>query len=308
VFTIKRELSFIKHRKLFYAISLAVIIVGIGVGFIRGFNFGIDFTGGTMLHIDMGREVPVSEFRDILKTNGIEDADIVHAGETNNEVIIRTVKALDTAAREKLLGSIFDKFDLPESAALSVEHFGPSVGDMLKANAMKAVLIASLGMLIYVIVRFEWKFGVAAVVAILHDVLIMISFYGMFHIPINNPFIAAVLTLVGYSINDTIVVFDRIRENLNIIKKSRLEELIDTSINQTLVRSIMTSVTTVVAIIPLYILGGQTIKEFTLPLIIGIIAGAASSICIASPVYYELCQATGGPKYKGARSKRKSKE
>lgn len=308
MFTINRKLSFIKHRKIFYIISLAVIILGIGVGFIRGFNFGIDFTGGTMMHIDMGREVPVSEFKDILKENGIEDADIVHAGETNNEVIIRTVKAMDTAAREKLLGGIYDKFDLTEGAALNIEQFGPSVGDMLKANAMKAVLIAGLGMLVYVIIRFEWKFGVAAVVAILHDVLVMISFYGLFSIPINNPFIAAVLTLVGYSINDTIVVFDRIRENLNLMKKSRLEELIDASINQTLVRSLMTSVTTIIAIIPLYILGGQTIKEFTLPLIIGIIAGATSSICIASPVYYQLCQATGGPKYRAGKSKRKNKD
>jgi len=308
VFTINRKFSFIKHRKIFYIISLTVIILGIGVGFIRGFNFGIDFTGGTMLHIDMGREVPVSEFKGILRENGIEDADIVHAGEANSEVIIRTVKALDTAAREKLLGSIYDKFDLPESAALNIEQFGPSVGDMLKANAIKAVLIAGLGMLIYVIIRFEWKFGVAAVVAILHDVLVMIAFYGLFRIPINNPFIAAVLTLVGYSINDTIVVFDRIRENLNLMKKSRLEELIDTSINQTLARSLMTSVTTIVAIIPLYILGGQTIKEFTLPLIIGIIAGTTSSICVASPVYYQLCQATGGPKYKAGKSKRKNKD
>ena len=157
-------------------------------------------------------------------------------------------------------------------------------------------------MLIYVIIRFEWKFGVAAIASIIHDVLVMIAFYGLFHVTINNPFIAAVLTIVGYSINDTIVIFDRIRENLGLMKKNKLEELIDTSINQTLVRSLMTSVTTIVAIIPLFILGGDTIRQFTLPLIVGIIAGAASSIFIASPIYYQLCIIKEGSKYKPKKS------
>lgn len=302
MFAIKRQFSFIKYRKFYYIISISLIILGIAVGLIRGFNFGIDFTGGTMIHINMGREVAVGELNRVLKANDI-DADIVHAGNANEEVIIKTVQALDTDARDKVLNAIFNQFDLKDSSVLTIEQFGPSVGDMLKQNAIKAVIIAGVGMLIYIIIRFEWKFGVAAIIAVIHDVLLMISFYGLFHITVNNPFIAAVLTLVGYSINDTIVVFDRIRENLNLMKKNKLEELIDTSINQTLVRSILTSVTTVVAIIPLFILGGETIRSFTLPLIIGILAGATSSIFIASPVYYELCQAVGGPKYKVKKSK-----
>ncbi len=304
MFQIKRELSFIKHRKLFYIISICIIIFGMGVGFIRGFNYGIDFTGGTMLQIDMGKEVSVAEINEVLKTNEI-DADIVHAGEANKEVIIKTIQSLDTDAREKLLGNLFEKFDLTKDSVLAVEQFGPSIGDLLKKNAVKAVVVAGIGMLIYIIIRFEWKFGVAAITAVLHDVLIMIAFYGLFNIPINSPFIAAVLTLVGYSINDTIVVFDRIRENLNLMKKNKLEELIDTSINQTLVRSLMTSITTILAIIPLFILGGQTIREFTLPLMVGIISGAASSIVIASPVYYQLCQLTGGSRYKAKKSRNK---
>lgn len=304
MFTLK-QFSFIKYRKIFYLISVGLILLGLCVGLIRGFNFGIDFTGGTMLQLDMGGEVSVSQLDNVLKANGIE-ADIVHAGNENEQVIIRTVQALDTAAREKVLGEIFEEFDLTDASVLTIEQFGPSVGDMLKKNAVKALIIAGIGMLIYIIVRFEWKFGIAAIISVIHDILIMIAFYGLFSIPINNPFIAALLTLVGYSINDTIVVFDRIRENLNLMKKNKLEELIDTSINQTLVRSLMTSVTTVLAIIPLFILGGQTIRDFTLPLIIGIIAGAASSIFIASPVYYELCQVSGGPKYKAKKSKSKS--
>ena len=304
MFKIERQLSFIKHRKIFYIISICIIVLGIGTGFIRGFNFGIDFTGGTMMQIDMGKEVSVAEIDKVLKANGIHDADIVHAGDANKEVIIRTTQSLDTDAREKVLSGVFKEFNLTEDSVLTIEQFGPSIGEMLKTNAFKAVIIAGIGMLLYIIIRFEWKFGVSAIIAVIHDVLIMLAFFGLFNIPINSPFIAAVLTLVGYSINDTIVVFDRIRENLNFMKKSKLEELIDTSINQTLVRSIMTSLTTILAIMPLYILGGQTIREFTLPLIVGITAGTTSSIFIASPIYFQLCQVTGGPKYRAKRSKK----
>lgn len=304
MFDIKRQFSFMKYRRIYYIVAVAIILIGLVAGFVQGFNYGIDFTGGTMFQLDMKREVPVDDIYKVLDDNHIE-AEVVHAGEKNEEIIIKTTQAMDTAARETLLNNIFTVFDLTDESVLSVEQFGPSVGDMLKKNAVKAVLIASIGMMIYIIIRFEWKFGVAAVSAIFHDVLVMLAFYGLFQIPINNPFIAAVLTIVGYSINDTIVIFDRIRENLGIMKQNKLEELIDASINQTLVRSLMTSVSTIVAIIPLYILGGETIKQFTLPLIVGIVAGAGSSIFIASPIYYQLCLATKGTKYKGKKSKSK---
>lgn len=304
MFEKKWSFSFIKYRKIYYILTITILILGIGVGFIRGFNFGIDFTGGTMFQIDMGREVSVGELSKVLKANNV-DAEIVHAGNDNKEVIIRTTQAMDTAAREKLLNNIFTEFDINDDSVLEIQQFGPSVGDILKVNAVKAVIIASICMLIYIIIRFEWKFGVSAIVSVLHDVLMLIAFYGLFNIPINNPFIAAILTVVGYSINDTIVVFDRIRENLGIMKKSKLDELIDLSINQTLVRSLMTSLTTLLAILPLLILGGESIRQFALPLMVGIIAGTASSIYIASPIYYQLCQATGGPKYKAKKSKSK---
>jgi len=304
MFNNRLNFSFIKYRRIYYIVTIAILVLGLGVGFIRGFNFGIDFTGGTMFQIDMGKEVSVIELSKALKENKV-DADIVHAGKENEEVIIRTTQAMDTAAREKLLDNIFEEFNLTDDSVLSIEQFGPSVGEILKVNAVKAVLIASICMLIYIIIRFEWKFGVAAIAAVIHDVLMLIAFYGLFNMPINNPFIAAVLTVVGYSINDTIVVFDRIRENLNIMKKSKLEELIDISINQTLVRSLMTSLTTLLAIIPLLALGGESIRQFAIPLMVGITAGTASSIFIASPIYYQLCQGTGGPKYKAKKSKSK---
>lgn len=304
MFDIKHQFTFMKYKNIYYIISIVIIILGIGVGMFRGFNYGIDFTGGTMLQLEMGRQVSTVELTEVLKDNGV-DADIVTAGKDNTQVIIRTTQALDTDAREKLLNNVFEKYDLTDKSVLTVEQFGPSVGDMLKKNAVKAVLIASVCMLIYISIRFEWKFGLSSIIAVFHDVLILIAFYGFFHMPINNPFIAAVLTIVGYSIMDTIVIFDRVRENLDIMKKSKLEELIDHSINQTLVRSLMTSVGTIAAIIPLLILGGETIRQFTLPLVIGIVAGTCSSIFIASPIYYQFCIATGGTKYK---AKKKSKK
>jgi SecD/SecF fusion protein len=304
MFDIKRQFAFMKYKHIYYIVSVAIIVLGMGIGMVRGFNYGIDFTGGTMMQLDMGKTVTtedVGQLQNLLEKDGIE-ADIVQAGKENHEVIIRTVQALDTAAREQVLGDIFEKFGLTDKSVLTIEQFGPSVGDMLKKNAVKAVLISSIGMLIYITIRFEWKLGLASILAVLHDVLILIAFYGAFHMTINNPFIAAVLTIVGYSIMDTIVIFDRVRENLGFMKKSKLEELIDHSINQTLGRSLMTSVGTIAAIIPLCILGGETIRHFTLPLIIGIVAGTGSSIFIASPLYYEICRLTSGTKYKGKKS------
>jgi preprotein translocase SecF subunit len=251
-----------------------------------------------MLQLDMGKTVSVGEVQDVLQSNDI-DATVVHAGENNNEVIIKTTQALDNADRQKLLKDFNKKFGIDQNDVLAAEQFSASVGDLLKSNAIKAVIIATICMLIYIIIRFEWKFGVAAIISLIHDVLIVIAFYGLFRIPINNPFIAGILIVVGYSINDTIVVFDRIRENLKLMKKKHLDELIDKSINQTLIRSLMTSITTTIAIIPLFVLGGSTIRDFTLPLIIGIIAGAVSSITIASPLYYQIDKLVNKPKYRG---------
>jgi len=299
MFAIKKELSFIKHRKIFYIISLVLIIVGIGTGLIRGFNFGIDFTGGTRIQFDMGREVSIEEVQSVLDANNIE-AEVQHAGENNDQVVLKTVQALDNDARTKFYEDMFSTFDLNKDSVANAQLIGPSVGELLKKNAIKAVLIASICMLIYIIIRFEWKFGVASIIALLHDVLMLIAFYGLFHVSINNPFIAGMLIVVGYSINDTIVVFDRIRENLKLMRKKQLEELVDKSINQTLVRSLMTSITTILVIIPLYIICGDTIREFALPLIVGITAGAYSSIAIASPLYYDLTKLTEKKsKYKG---------
>lgn len=297
-----KPLVIIKNRKIFYIISAVLIVVGLGVGAVRGFNFGMDFTGGSMIQIDMEKEVTVEEVKELTQANGIK-ADVLHAGEGNKEIIIRTQQALQSEERDKLYQDIFTKFSLDNSNILQTEVFGPSVGDILRKNAIRATLLAAAGILIYIAIRFEWRFGVAAVIALFHDVLLMIAFYGLFNIPINTPFIASMLIIFGYSVSDTVVIFDRIRENRRLTPKARPVELIDTSINQTVIRSLATSLTTLLAILALFIMGASSIKEFTMPLLIGIIAGAASSIFIASPLWYELMRLTKKSKYKGKEAK-----
>ncbi|MFV0517591.1 MAG: protein translocase subunit SecD [Aminipila sp.] len=303
-YALKKQFNVIKHRKIYYIVTIAILVIGLAIGGIRGYNYGIDFTGGTMMQFDMGKQVEISQVEKSLDAVGFKAQDIVYSGENNSEIIVRTITSLDNEDRNNVISQLNKDFGITEKNVLSVEQFGPSVGKELRNNALKSILIASLGMLIYIIFRFEWKFGVAAISGVAHDVLMVIAFYGIFHVTINNPFIAGILTVVGYSINDTIVIFDRIRENLGIMKKNKTEELIDISINQTLTRSIMTSFTTVVVMIPMYIFTTSSIREFILPLMVGVIVGCLSSVFVCSPIYYELCQVTGGPKYKGKVSKK----
>lgn len=305
-FAFKKDFEFIKHKNKFYIFSVAIILIGLLLGMVRGMNYGIDFTGGTMLQINMGTHVSEEDVNDVLKTQNIDDAQIIYAGENGEQIIIRTINFLDNDERGVVIDALQDEFGFDDNDVLSSEQFSPSVGTELQKNAVLAVLIASIGMLIYIIIRFEWKFGVASLVGVFHDVFMVIAFYSIFHITINNPFIAGILTVVGYSINDTIVIFDRVRENLTFMKKSHTEELINKSINQTLARSLMTSITTLIVMIPLYILTSSAIRAFTVPLMIGIIVGCMSSITVCSPVYYDLCKLTGGTKYRAKKSKKKN--
>ncbi|MDR0596253.1 MAG: protein translocase subunit SecD [Clostridiales Family XIII bacterium] len=295
---LRHKFQIIKFRKIFYIVTIAVLVIGISVGLYHGRdnqnikfgNEGIDFSGGTRLQISMEKQVPDSDIKKALAKNGIDDGEVVRYSDDSGEgVIIKTTKALDSDERAKFLDGFLKEYSLGEDSVKSFELFGPSIGRMLTDKAIQAVLWAALFMLIYISVRFRWRFGVASIIAVFHDVAILFAMYGLFNITVNNPFIAAVLTVVGYSINDTIVIFDRIRENFGTLSgRMPLPDLIDKSVNQTLVRSLMTVTSTVIVIVPLIIFGGDTIREFTVPLLIGILAGACSSIFIASPVYYEL--------------------
>ena len=308
-FQIKRDLHFIKHRKIFYIVTVAIMVVGLAFGVVRGLNYGIDFTGGTMIQVDMGKQVAVSDVEKSIEKYNL-DPEIIYSGENNQEIVIRTMEALNSDERTEVLDTLKADFEITDDDVIAQELFGPSVGKELRNNAILAILLSALCMLIYIRIRFsEWKFGGAALLGVLNDVLLVVAFYAIFHVQVNNPFIAGILTVVGYSINDTIVVFDRIRENLRYSRKGGTEELIDRSITQTLGRSLMTSFTTLIVMVPLMILTGEAVREFTLPLMVGVLAGACSSITICSPLYYEFSKRARkrGPK-NGAKKKEEKKK
>jgi len=219
------------------------------------------------------------------------EATVTHAGPNRDQVIVRTKVTLDNAKRAEIIKAFSDKYVI-EPKNIAFETIGPTVGKELSTQAIIAVLLAFAGIMVYVSFRFEWKFGLAALVALFHDTAMMVATYAVFQIPVNSTFIAALLTIIGYSINDTIVIFDRIRENLKHEhgRKTDYDKLVNESVTQTLARSINTSITTLLTILALYFLGVPAIKEFAFPMIVGIVSGCYSTIFIASPVWVILRQ------------------
>lgn len=284
-------MKIVEKRRTWFFISIAIIVVGLIMAFVNGgLNLDIEFTGGTMMHV---------EFND----QAVEDADIsaiidetlgakaagadVQAIKNENQVIIKT-KELTTDERVKLMEGLANKYGIdPVNDLLSHSNISGTISTELQRDAILAVLVAALIMLIYISIRFhDITTGVSAIAALLHDVLVVLAIYAIFRIPVNNSFIAAMLTIVGYSINDTIVVFDRIRENQKTMRRGHYADLVDRSINQTLARSINTSLTTVVMVALLYFLGVPAIRDFAFPLMMGILSGTYSSIFIASPIWF----------------------
>ena len=276
----------VKRTKIWFTISLSIIVLGMGFLCFRGLNFGIDFTGGTILNINMNKQIS-NEDKKQMDELLVKYTKKYSLREVNNkkefEIIIQS-GALEDAKINEVKTKIKTDFKLGDKYLLSEDNIKGSVGKELTKNAWMALFSAAIVMLIYIGIRFEIDFGVAAMVALVHDILITISVYAILGIKVNSPFIAAILTIVGYSINDTIVIFDRIRENKKKLGKIKVEELVDISINQTMKRSIYTSLSTLITIIALVILV-PSIREFTVPLIIGISVGTCSSIFIASPVW-----------------------
>ena len=302
---IHREFNFLGKRKIFYCVSGAVIVIGLVFLFARGLNYGIDFTGGTMIQMDMGKKVSITEIKDTLKSYDL-DEEIVYAGEKNDQIIIRTTKALNNEKRADVQNTLIKKYKLNKKSVVSSEEFGASIGQEIRTNAIRSILIAAIGMLLYIILRFKsWKFGVAAVSGLAHDVLVLIGVYTVFRITVNNPFIAAILTIVGYSINDTIVIFDRVRENLRLMRGKPTAEILNRSINQTLDRSVMTSMTTLIAIVPLLIMVSSQLMQFVLPLMVGVAVGTYSSIFFCSPVFFELNRREEQSRYLAQQKSRK---
>ncbi|MCX7695154.1 MAG: protein translocase subunit SecF [Caloramator sp.] len=278
-------LKVIERTKIWFSISLSIIIVGMLMWTFKGLNLGIDFKGGTVVTIKMDKEPDNSALEEIRKISAKYDSSAQVQKVGTDEVTIRG-NAISDEQIPKLYKEIKDKFNLKEEKPRYTDRIGPSIGKELRRNAIYSSLVAVALMLIYISLRFEFKFGVAAVIALVHDVLITIAVYVFLQIPVNSSFVAAILTVLGYSINDTIVVFDRIRENSKKGIFNNRKELVNGSVTQTLTRSINTVLTTLFTITALYIFGVSSIKEFALPLIVGILSGTYSSIFIASPIWY----------------------
>lgn len=293
------NIKFAENLKIWSIISTSVIIIGLVFAMVSGVNLGIDFTGGTMMHFEMDQIVEVDAIDDIIKPFDL-DPDVIHAGLDNTEIIIKTKASLDNTQRMEVFNAISEVYDLDSTHFLEAEQFGPSIGDEIQSKALTSILIAAVGMLIYITLRFELIYGITSIIALVHDVLILLSVYTIFNIPINSSFIAAVLTIVGYSINDTIVVFDRVRENVRLIKKGTFANIANVSLRQTLTRSINTSLTTLLVIGSLYVLGVESIREFAFPLMAGVVVGTYSSIFIASPLWAYFKDRKSNKRYKKA--------
>ena len=274
----KIRFDILKRSKLWFAISLLIIIPGIFCMFTKGFNFGIDFTGGTIIEMEFQQEVTLPQVRDVLREYNLDNATIQLSGDASNveaskDVMIRTMD-LEENERKAVMASLKD--EIGDYTVLREEKVGATIGGELITDALMATVISWILIILYVSYRFEWRFGVAAILTLIHDVLIVLSVFSFLQKQVDSSFVAAILTIIGYSINDTIVIFDRIRENqrLHFKRGGDLNELANRSIYQTLTRSLYTVFTVLFTTFALYFFGGDTTKDFSFALLIGFFSGS----------------------------------
>ena len=283
------DFKFVRYNRHAFVVS-SVLIIGSFVAFLmQGLNFGIDFKGGILVEISSSEPVDIGNLRGRMQTLELGEVQIQQFG-TPTDVLIRVAEADGAVSTERDL-SVVDAIrqDLEgEFEIRRVEIVGPQVSRELIQTGLLAVVAAISSMLIYIWFRFEWQFSVGAVMALVHDVILTIGVFSLLQLDFNLSILAAILTIVGYSMNDTVVVYDRVRENLRKYKKMDISELLDIAINQTLSRTVMTSVTTLLALIALYTLGGEVIRGFTFAMIWGVLVGTYSSIFIAAPLLIQL--------------------
>jgi preprotein translocase subunit SecF len=279
----KVDIKFVSRKKLFYIVTSIIILIGLISLLFQGFNFSIDFAGGTLIQLTFKEgNVTVAEIRNVLGEMGLTSSTIQSL--SNNEFIIRTAQ-VELPERQKILETVEDQ--IAPFEVLRVETVGPVIGQSLKQLASLAAIFAFVGMIAYITIRFQFKYAIASIIALAVAVLIVLGTLSILQKEISIPIIAAILTIVGYSINNTIVIFDRLRENLKTKIRSPLEEVIDLSINQSLSRTIYTSLTTLLPVLALYFFGG-TLSDFAFVLLVGITVGTYSSICIAGPILLEF--------------------
>jgi preprotein translocase subunit SecF len=300
--------DFIGVRKYAYALTAAILVPGLLFLLVAGLNYSIEFTGGTLLQISTKQTVDVGAVRTALDRQGIHGAEIQQFGSANEYVIrARVAKAgsdaNDTQATASEVGKALDGvLGQGNYTVQRTEAVGPKVGSELRQKAFLAIFLSFFAVLAYLAYRFEWRFGLAAVVATAHDILATIAFIGVMRLEVSLVVVGAVLSMVGYSLNDTIIIFDRVRENLRKHKKDTFAQILNRSVNETLPRSVLTHGTTLATLTALTIFGGEVIRPFALVMFFGVFTGTFSSIYIASPVLMAIEQRWPGPDVRGARA------
>jgi len=284
VFKYKKPIELMAQSKKFGILSIALVLLSWALIFTKGFNYGLDFAGGTLVQVHYKQKAPIDKVREALaKEKQYEGASVTYFG-NDNEIIIRTKtsskslgKDMGDSMRELLKGT--GNFEVRR-----VDMVGAKVGSELREKGLMSLLLAIAGILIYVSFRFEWRFAIASVLALVHDVSIAMGAVVLFGIEVNLDTLAALLTILGYSLNDTIIVFDRIREGIKGSKESKLDKIINESVTQTLSRTTLTSLTTFFVVLTLFLFGGEIIKGFSFTLLVGVVVGTYSSIFVASPI------------------------
>lgn len=283
------SIDFIGLRKLALVVSTLLIAAGIYSLATKGLNYGIDFSGGTKIELSYQNDVAVTDLRKTLASNNYADAVVQHFG-SNKDILIRIPLSDDNQSAEvsSNVVTILEQGSAEKFELNSVEFVGPTFGKELFEQGILALIYALIGVMIYVMFRFEWKYSLGSVTALVHDVLITVGLFSLIGMEFTQPVLAALLAVIGYSLNDTIVVFDRIRENFRKLREVETKEVMNFSINQTLPRTILTSLTTLLVLFALYAFGGDALKGFSATLIMGVLIGTYSSIFVASPTVLVL--------------------
>lgn len=285
-----RKFSIVNHYKIFFSITIIFLIIGIGSMIFHGFNLGIDFTGGSIMDLSFNKPVTVAEVRDVMKEhklgNSIIQLEGSDGGQSSKGVLIRT-GVIDDEQRRAVMDDMKGK--LGDFSIQRVENVGATVGGELIQQAVMAIVLSWFLMIAYITMRFEFRFAIAAIIALIIDVMVTLSYFSLFHMEMDSSFVAALLTVVGYSVNGTIVIFDRIRENLKIHRRSEsMSEMIDNSIWQTMGRSVYTVGTSLFAVVSIFLWGGDTIHNFAFAMLVGFSSGAYTSTLLAGPMWLFL--------------------
>ena len=283
-----REINFNKFYKVFNTASTLLVLISLLFLIFKGLNYGIDFKGGTLIELRIdNKNLKISDIRSSINSLNLGDVSVKQFG-TETDYLIKFEKKLDKSYTLEQIKKDIKKIISEEVDFRRVENVGPKISSELLMSSLIAISLSLAAMLIYVWIRFEWQFSLGAILALFHDVILTLGVFSLFSIEVNLSIVAAVLTIVGYSMNDTVVIYDRVRENLKKLPDVKIFELTNISINETLSRTIITSATTLLALFSIFIFGGEILKGFSLAMILGVIFGTYSSIYIANPILVYL--------------------